>query len=239
MIKKIIVSSLVSAALITMAQAEETPFVSHAELGYTSTSGNTQTDTFTFDGNVKKAWDEHSLFLKADAQYAKDKETELKNKIFTELKYDYAFADTLSFDYIVGYKNDKFSGYSYQSYTGPGVKYKAIVNKEHNLDLTGSILYAMDEVEGATDKDTYSSYKAEANYAWQIMETLKFAQDLTYRASFEEADNYFIYSKSALSTKISDMFSAGISYKIDYTNLAPVGNEKSDKTLAVNLILDY
>ncbi len=41
-------------------------------------------------------------------------------------------------------------------------------------------------------------------------------------------------------TKISDVFSAGVSYKVDYTNEANLHHkEYSDKTFALNLILDY
>ena len=241
MIKKVILSSLIATSLITVANAEETAVISHAELGYISTSGNTETDTFTFDGNVKKAWEEHSLFLKADAQYAKDAEEEIKNKFSTELKYNYAFTSSVLFDYTLGYKEDKFSAFNYQAYTGPGLKYIAIDNKEHTLDFIGSILYSMDDYDGVitSETDEYSSYKAELNYAWKIMETLKFTQDLSYRSSFEDSNINFAYSKSAFTTKISDMFSAGVSYKVDYTNEVPTGIYKSDKTLAVNLILDY
>ena len=241
MIKKIILSAVVTASLVTVLNAKETELISHAELGYQSTSGNTETDTFTFDGNVKKVWDEHSISAKADAQYAKDVDTVIKNKFSAELKYNYAFTSSVLFDYTLGYKKDKFSAFNYQAYTGPGLKYIAINNKEHNLDFTGSILYSMDDYDGliTAQTDEYSSYKAELNYAWKIMETLKFTQDLSYRSSFEDSDVNFANSKSALITKISDMFSAGVSYKVDYTNEVPTGIFKSDKTLAINLILDY
>jgi len=239
--KKIILSSLVAATLITTANAEDTALISHAELGYQSTSGNTQTDTFTFDGNVKKAWDVHSISAKADAQYAKDEDTVIKNKFSAELKYNYAFTNSILFDYTLGYKKDKFSAFNYQAYTGPGLKYIAINNKEHTLDFTGSILYSMDDYDGAITAETeeYSSFKAELNYGWKITETLKFTQDLSYRSSFEDSDVNFAYSKTAIITKISDMFSAGLSYKIDYVNEVPTGIDNSDKTLAINLILDY
>ena len=50
---------------------------------------------------------------------------------------------------------------------------------------------------------------------------------------------YFSFSKTAIETKISDIFSMGISYKVDYTNLPPSDKEYSDKTFMTSLIIDY
>ena len=236
---KIILSALVASSIIAIANAEETAIISHAELGYVSTTGNTETETFNFDGSVKKDWEKHAAILKANAAYGKDGEIESKNKFFIEGAYDYKFTDTVAFNYIAAYKQDKFSGFDSQIYTGPGVKYKALKNEQHALDLTASVLYSIDDIEDVEENEEYASYKAEVAYAWQVLENLKFNQDLSYRASFEDNENYFIFSKSALTTKISDIFSAGISYKVDYTNLAPTGKEQRDNTLAMNLILDY
>ena len=246
--KKIILSAVVASSLVMAADVtKESALVTHTELGYIQTDGNTETKTFNLESKATKNWQKHVFAFMIDAQYAKDSGTATKNKFLTELTYDYEFTDRLAFTYLLGYKSDKFSSFDYQAYTGPGLKYTAIANKEHSLDFIGSILYSTDKYDDVVvasvvtvgESEKYSSYKVELNYVWQIIETVKFTQDLTYRSSFEDANNYFAFSKSALSTKISDIFSAGISYKVDYANLAPVGNERSDKTLAINLILDY
>jgi len=52
-------------------------------------------------------------------------------------------------------------------------------------------------------------------------------------------DTYFAFSKTALSTKFSDIFSAGISYKVDYSNSPATGKEYTDRTFTANLIIDY
>ena len=71
-----------------------------------------------------------------------------------------------------------------------------------------------------------------------MLENLKFDQELSYRGSFEESKKYFVFSKTAFTSKLSDMFSAGLSYKVDYVN-EPGDKEKSDTTLTANLIIDY
>ena len=255
-----------SAAKVKELEAQLPPnekLMTHTELGFIQTEGNTKTKTLNLELDAKKGWDKNLVMFSFDAQYAEDNNIESKNKFATELEYGYQFKEKLSITYLVGYKEDKFSGFNYQAYTGPGLKYLLLKTSKHNLNLEGSILYSIDDVEdtkydafnniiaypnpnntatasilrGATNE--YSSYRAKAAYAWQMLSNLKFDQELTYRSEFEDSKNYFVFSKSALSSKINSIFSAGISYKIDYVNTPPSGKKNTDKTFTANLIIDY
>ncbi len=271
--KKIILSTLLATSLLLATEADvkkDDTLVTHTEFGYMQTSGNTETQAFSLDTKAKKGWGKNIFELGIDGQYGSDTDAETndkldtKNKFVTELSYDYEFTDVLSFNYIVGYKRDKFTTFDSQFYTGPGAKYKAIVSKNHNLTINGNILYAIDEVATAyyvdsnktevieypnpTDAaalvdpaytDKYFGYLVAAVYEWQILENLKFGQELSYRGSFEDSNNYFVFSKTGFTSKLSDMFSAGLSYKIDYINIPGVGYEDTDTTLTANLIVDY
>ena len=244
---------------------KENELKTHAEFGFINTTGNTDTTSYNLNLKMKKGWDKHILEYVLDAQYADDNSVETKNKMLTELEYDYQITSRFAFNYLLGYKKDRFSGYDYQMYTGPGAKYKAIKEKKHNLSLEGNILYAEDHLEDTTyttggdvinypnagnlvadpsltvlgSTDTYTSFRAKAAYEWQILENLKFTQDLSYRTKVDESKRYFVYSESALISKLSDVFSLGVNYKVDYVNLAPQGKENTDKTFSVNLIIDY
>jgi len=265
-LKKIVLSSVLASTLIVAAHAEDmkvTPLVTHTELGYIQTDGNTKTKTFNLDSKAKKAWGKHEGKIEFDGQYAQDSGNETKNKYVIELNYDYAFTDRLAFDYLLGYKADKFSSFDYQLYTGPGARYKAIVSKTNNLTIEGNILYAQDkytdikyDATGATiaypnpdnipvasvvpgTTKNYASYRLKGVYDHKFTDTLKFNQELSIRGALDNAQNYFGYSKSSLNSKISDIFSAGISYKVDYVNQPSAGTKNTDTTLTLNLIVDY
>jgi hypothetical protein len=45
-------------------------------------------------------------------------------------------------------------------------------------------------------------------------------------------------TKTTLTSKLSDIFSAGLSYKVDYVNLPSV-QEYADTTFTANAIIDY
>ena len=244
---------------------QDTRLITHTELGYIETSGNTNTQTFNLDANAKKEWGNHTGKIIFDGQYATQNQIETKNKFFTELSYDYSLSKHFAFNYLIGYKKDKFSGFDYQFYTGPGAKYKALKTTNHELAFDGNILYALDSYEQvnfdasgnliaypnpnnipadptktvAAYNDQYASYRVKGVYNWQIFSNLKFDQELTFRGSFETEENYFVYSKSALTTKFSDILSGGVSYKIDYTNIPADSKEPTDTTFTANLIIDY
>ncbi len=236
--KKILLSALVASSLVITAQAQS-ELVTHTELGFIDTQGNTQTQTFNLDSKVKKNIDSHVFTFTLDAQYATVDKVETKNKYVAELNYDYSFTNRLSFGYLLGFKQDQFSGYDYQLYTGPTLKYQVIKAEAHNLALGLNLLYTEDQVENVDNADGYAAYGASLVYAWQINKGLMFGQDFGYRSAFEDNENYFATSKTSLISKISDIFSAGLSYKVDYANMVPAGKEHSDKTFTANLIIDY
>ncbi len=238
-------------------------FITHVELGFIKTEGNTVTTSFNLDFDLKKNWGRHSLTYNFDGQYAEDKHKETKNKFFSETEYNYQLTDDLYAVYMHGYKQDKFSGFNSQTYTGAGLKYYLIKTSTQTFDLEGELLYAEDDIEdveynsageiieypNADDEavasitsgeiDDYVAYRIKGVYSWQMLENLKFEQEATYRAEIDKAEKYFVFSQTAFSSKISDIFSAGISYKVDYTNTPPNEKERTDTTLSMNLILDY
>jgi len=114
---------------------EEDELLTHTEFGYLKTQGNTETQDMNLEATITKKWNKHEASIHIEGQYAEDGGVESKNKIFTELGYNYAFARKVSSTYIAGYKNDKFSDYDYQFYTGPGLKYHILKDDIQKLDL--------------------------------------------------------------------------------------------------------
>lgn len=240
-------------------------YSSHIELGYVETSGNTDTKSGSFDGMAKAQWGKNVLKLDLDYIYGEEDSVENNNRLIVELNYDYQFAKKFAFNYLTGYKDDKFSGFEYQFYTGPGVKYGAISSDEHILDFQTNILYSQDvemdkyfDVNGDEIKypyddpsksdavlvedgttDEYASFFIKGDYVWNITETFKFLQMLSYRVDVQDNDIYFVNSKTGIESKINSTFSMGVNYKVTYVNTPPEGNENTDKTLTVALILDF
>ncbi|MDY0115955.1 MAG: DUF481 domain-containing protein [Sulfurimonadaceae bacterium] len=222
---------------------KEPTFATHTELGYIQTKGNTNTETFNLDAKAKKQWDANSIALSLDGQYAKDKKVTTKNRYTSELNYGYDMTEKFTLGYLAGFKKDKFSGYNYQAYTGPEAKYKLLNSDIQKLSAEVAVLYAQDKIENPApiedETEKYGSYRLKAVYELEFIENMKFYQDASYRGSMKDSDIYFITTKTALTGKINSTFSAGLSYKVDYANIAPDDKVRTDKTLTLNLIIDY
>ena len=264
--KKIILSTLAAATLI---QAAPLGITTETKLGYIKNTGNTETETFSLDMDVKKEWEKHVAAVKITAQDSEESDIKTNRSFLIEAQYDYKFTETFAFNYLVGYKYDSFSSYEYQFYTGPGAKYMAIKSDTQNLEFSTNILYAQDrfmDTHEYTDVDgnivvdpypyvnggvrtavgqtvDYPAYRLALIYDVQMLENLKFTQELNYRGDFDDSENYFVYSKTGLSTKLSDYLSAGISYTMDYVNKPDTAIDpditNTDGTFTVNLIINY
>ena len=230
---KIILLSLLTTSLLIADDLK-----THTELSYSDTSGNTDTRAFAFEFTGEKALDRHHFALGASALYSKDNGVSSKNRWYVDFNYDYDLTEKWDLNYFIGYGQDKFSGFDYQFNTGPGVRYKWIQTDQHDLKVGGNILYSSDKVE-FKGTNNYISWALGEEYAWQIVENLKFIQNLTFKSQFDDFDNYFVYSKTALESKITEMFAFGASYKVNYAH-APAPTKKStDRTFLVSLIIDY
>lgn len=105
---------------------------------------------------------------------------------------------------------------------GPGLGYDFIKTKGHQLKGLVSVLYSYDKFsEGDKDPKSYVAGKAAINYAWHILENLRFKENAGYHVSFEDTDTYFINSETALEVKVNGTVSLGLSYAIAYQHKPP------------------
>jgi putative salt-induced outer membrane protein len=238
--KKIILASLAASALLCAAETPvENAFMTHTELGYTNTSGNTDTTALALDFKGEQKWETFNIRLSGFAYYSEDSGTESKNQWGVEFNYDRPLTERLSLNYLANYKRDKFSGYEYRFTTGPGFSHKTIRTDNHKLTTQLNILYAEDKVEGADDKHSYTSGQAGFLYEWKIYEHLKFIEEATVRTELQETSNYIAYSKTSIQNKINSSLSMGLSYRIDYVNEPAEGKVTTDRTFLASLIIDY
>lgn len=263
--KRLLTATAVMSMVVSADEAPETKaWMTHTELGYVQTQGNTRTDSFTLDLTAKRKFGAHSVKLDFDVLYGTQDNVENRNKFTGEFNYDYKIIDSVAVNYLFGYRDDKFSGFDYQLYTGPGMKFIAVDDQTFHFDVQANALYAVDQgmdkyfdantteeikypyingLDGAAKnrglKDEYNSYVGKLNFSWVILEGLKFLQEAAYRGDFEDQNRYFVNSKTGLESKINNMLSMGISYKVDYTNQPPAGNERADRTFMTSLIIDY
>ena len=254
--KKIISLFFALGLLTALLGAEEENFSAHAELSYANTAGNTESNDLAGNLKLKYPFFQNAIRFEGNVLYSDNEDFDsnetvrTKNRWDAELNYDYNFNEVLAFNYIAGAKGDEFSTFVYQAYTGPGAILTAIKNDAHDWKFQGNVLYMWDEHREDFNADTnvttdqymhhYAGYQISMDYVFQFTATSKFIQYLMYRSEFEDTSNYFGKSKTAVESKISDVFSMGVSYTIDYTNnKADDVRSYTDKVFLASLIIDF
>lgn len=209
-----------------------------SQIGFSKTDGNTDTTSFTGLVEVSKKIDKHVLSSKFEGQYSEDSGVENKNKINAKLNYNYEITKNFAFDYEIYGEQDKFSGFNYKVYTGPGIKYKFNMPKSHEFKIGVNVLYENDVLDDDSTVD-YIAMKSSLEYKWQITETFSAYLNGEYRTDVEDTDVFTTVSNIGMESKLNKHFSVGINYKSEYVNVVPDNKENTDNTLTANLTISY
>jgi len=213
---------------------QEHSLLTQSKVLYINPKKSTDIPLVAFEGAIKKQWDEHALNINVNLCKSTDTDKMSKDKWSSELSYNYQLGSRMCLNYLVGYKEDRFSGLDYQLYSRPEIEVKAIDHGTHKLNLKANLLYGENKLE-TLQSDSYSSSKVGAIYHWQAKDNLKFTQESFYRVNLENTQYSYINSKIAMETKLTPALSMGLNYKVDYMNI-PILSSKTDRTIFVSLI---
>jgi putative salt-induced outer membrane protein len=209
----------------------------HLELSYVQTHGNTNTTTFSskLQGTATLSKTE-SIKAKGSILYSKNEENTSANKYNLELDYNHMINEKLYSYMGINYIKDELSDYDYRLNMGPGLGYKLLEDEIQTVDIQGGLDYAYDKYKDGL-KDNYIAGRTELNYKYKFTQTVEFKQMLSYLASFEDSEKYFVVSDSAIKIKMNQNLSLGVSYGIDYTNKTI--KENTDTKFLTSLIIDF
>ena len=209
----------------------------HLELSYVQTNGNTNTTTFSSKlQGIAALSDTESIKAKGSILYSESDENTSANKYNVELDYNHMINKKLYSYMGINYIKDQLSDYDYRLNIGPGLGYKLLEDEIQTIDIQGGLDYAYDKYNNGL-KDNYLAGRTELNYKYKFSENLDFKQMISYLASFEDTNKYFVVSDSAFEVNMTKNLSLGVSYNMDYTNQTQ--KEKLDKKFLTSLIVDF
>jgi len=218
--------------------SEEAQYSTKTELSFSDTQGNTDTSRFGLNFHGERKRKKNTMTLDITALQSSSDGVEDNNKWNVLAQYDRDLTKKLYFNYLISYGKDKFSGFDSQFNTGPGFGYKAINTDAHKLNLRANALYSKDEIEnGGTNE--YASWVAGFKYKWAVAENVDFLQDAYFKSQMDQFENYFVYSKTAIESKINGTFSLGMSYQVDYKNEPAEDKKRTDRVFLATLIINY
>lgn len=211
------------------------------ELSYVSTSGNTDSQTLAGKLTVEKEVSANRYFFSGNVLFEENNAVETSNRVFLEGRFERVLSGRLFVLLSTGYIMDKFSGYKYRLYGGPGAGYDLLDTKKHKLQSLLSFVYSYDEFSvGDAESDNYITGKATGKYQYIVQKNFKLKETVNYFVSLEKTKKYFFDSETAVEIKINKLLSLGISYLVKYQNLLPSAKVKrTDTTFLTTLIFEF
>lgn len=216
------------------------PWKLRSEISFVKTSGNTDTETFA--GKVEAAWVccVHKIDLKGQYIYGQNSGGESSNRLALDGRCEAALNGRFSGIVTLGYGRDKFSGYRFRVFVGPGLGYYLVRDGKRSLQLSLGLNYSHDRFSvGESEQLRSLTGRSLVKFEWRPLGNFRLVENLGHLLSFGEAGRYFVDSETAIETRINKTLSIGVSYKINYQNRPPAAEiRRTDTTFLTALIID-
>jgi len=239
-------AGLSSATLAADSQEKEAKiWKGSAELGYVSTSGNTEETTVKGRFDAEREVERWRYTGHFDSLNSESEGTRSAEKYFVANRLAYKFNEhDYAFAYH-SYDDDRFSGFDYQTTLSAGYGRRILLPPPMTWDVEigpGYRYSKLDDSEGnvaeGNDGDTVDEaiIRLFTSYSWDFSESSTFGQVINVEAG-EEAT----ISKSVTSLKVNVIGSVALnlSYTIKYTDKVPKGTKHADTESAVTLLYEF
>ena len=220
---------------VTDATAIDTAWKGNVEIGYVTTSGNTETESLNAKAKVETEREKWRHTISLEALNSSDKNVNTAERYVLTGQSDYKMGKKNFFYALVSYEDDRYSGYDYRLTESIGYGRRVIGEPNLTLDLEIGPGARQSKLETGKTKDEFLGRGA-AKLAWKISDTSKFTEDFT--ADVGE-DVTVTKSVTALSAKVNSSLATKLTYTIKNTSDVPPGIEKTDTEMAVTLVYDF
>lgn len=232
---------LISSAVFAQAEPvkEKDKYKGSAELGFVTTSGNTDTSSVNAKVKIEAEYNPWRQTFDIEALNSSDGDDTTAERYLVSNKSDYKLTQKgYVFGYI-SYEEDKFSGYEYRANESVGYGRKVIDKKEVLVELElglGARQSRLDAGTNAGAKETEFTTRLAGKLVWKIPPGSVFSENL----SAVIGENSTVYkSDMALSVPFIQNLSMKLSYSIIHSTDVPVGIAKTDSAAAVTLVYSF
>ena len=216
--------------------AEPTGWTGEGELGFTSTSGNTESETLTANLGIAKEIEKwkHSAGLQVIQAETDDEES--ADSLELTARTEYALGEKAYVFGKIRHEDDEFSGYEYQNSIAFGIGSRLIDDEQQFLDVSAGLgVRSLKDAETGDVEDD-GIVTADLIYEYNISENSIFNQKLSIE---EGEENTHTESETSLKLKIDGNLSAKIAYLVKRNSDVPDGTEKTDKITIISLVYGF
>jgi len=226
---------LLAAGNVAAEDAPASLWKASAELGYVTTSGNTETETLNAKATASTDREQWRHKGEITALKSSDAVNTTAQKYTLMGQSDYKLEGKNFLFGVVTYEDDKFSGYDYRVTEAVGYGRRVIEDTDMTLDLEIGPGARQSKLDNG-DTESEAMLRAAAIYDWTISKTSKFGEALTVEAG---EDVTVTKSVTSLSSQIEGNLSMKITFTYKNTSEVPVGVDETDTETAITLVYNF
>ena len=238
---KILTALLLTNISVTFANDEEQTeskykWSGSGQLGFTSTSGNSDTDNITAGLKIVLETGNWISDFGLDVLQASSGGIDTAERFTLSSKTGYKFNEKNYVYYGSRYDNDNFSGFDYTVSTGVGWGHKFTDTEAKKLITEIGVGYKTEAIDIDRSETNGVALLGKLDYMRQVSDTTTF-ENLTVLES--TSDNTFIQNDLGFSFKVSTKFKVKLAHQYRHNTDVPVGFDKTDTLVSANLVYDF
>jgi putative salt-induced outer membrane protein len=221
------------------AQAPETPekpWSAELGIGIVITDGNSDTSSVNGSGEVMYQQGQWRHSGRAEAFRSSTEGEKTAERYLVTGKSDYRLDDRNYLFGLLGYEDDRFSGYDYQGTGSVGYGRDVLRGPTVNAFVEAGVGARYYRVTDAGDSESEGTIRLAGALNWNISDTATFGQevDTTIGEEFTVTN-----SITSLSTQVVGNLAAKMSLHIRHISDVPPDTEKRDTKLTANLVYSF
>ena len=206
------------------------------ELGYTSTSGNTDSKSLNAKLGVEKKHEKWTHKAGLETLQASASGVKSADRATFSARSEYKFGEKAYAFGAIRYENDTFSGYDYQSSITFGVGEQFIKNESHELDASVGLGYREKKETTTGNVVDEGILTGSLNYTYIISTHATFKEKILFEAG---DTNTYSESETSLKMKINGNLASKITYTVKNNSKVPAGTKKTDTITTVALVYGF
>ena len=231
-------SLVVTAAASAAAQAPPKPREFTADVGFVSTTGNTEVTTFNLGEKLilrAGRW-EHREQL--GSIYGSQDGRQTSNLVFGNVRSDFALTGSLAVFGFVGYDRNTFAGISRRFEEALGLAVKLLTRESDRWTMEAGLAMNQQRAVDGTSTD-FASVRSGTAYRHNFTSAAYVQQSLEFLPNLETSDDYRLNSETALVAPLSTHVSMKLGYVVRYDNLPEPGKVSSDRIFTSGLQFNW
>ena len=210
-------------------------FRGHANVGLTSTSGNTDTSNLHFDGLFVARTIKNRFTVGAEYNRQDNEGTKTVDNAMGYLNYDHFYTPKWFFYGNATFQKDDFQDLNLRSTIGAGTGYQFFESKKMNLSVGGGLAYVNNDYDVGED-NSFAAGSWSINFDWFFWkDRIQFFHFDDGFISLESADDIVIRTRTGFRFPLFDNFNTTIQYNLDWNRNPVPGTKSTDEMFVLSL----